>query len=44
VAARLLGNKELAFDVYSEDLVDFGAGDFVEVVEVLDAGVALSFS
>ena len=43
VAPRLLGDKELAFDVDGEDVVDFGAGDFVDVVEVLDAGVALSF-
>ena len=41
VLAGLLGDKELAFDVDGEDFFNIGACDFVEVAEVLDAGVAL---
>lgn len=44
VLAGLLGDKELAFDVDGEDFVNFGACDFVEVAEMLNAGVTLALS
>lgn len=40
--AGLLGDKKLALDVDGKDFVNFGACDFVEVAEVLDACVALA--
>ena len=39
-----MGDKELAFDVDGEDFVNFGACDFVEVAEMLNAGVTLALS